>query len=158
MRVDDMLSGNVYNDSLDNAIDKEIYSHELMGYDLDDNELLGNIFSRIRRRIQARRKGKKGLIRRIVSRIKRRKRAGLKRSDRGYGLSVMTPEGTASLGPEGLTYQDRVRMMKAGLISPTQETTGIMDQVSKNPLLLAIPAAFLFMFAMKKKYVLKVNQ
>lgn len=155
MRADAMFQGN--GDLLNDTIDNELDTLELMGYDAYSPELMGRVFGRLFRRIGARirkrRGGKKGLVKRIISRIKKRRRARSKKG-RGddYGLSFRSPEGTATIGPEGLSYTDRMKMVRAGMVPPEPEGGGnIMAMITKNPMLLAIPAVVVLMFMMKKK-------
>lgn len=154
MRIDEMFGDNLVQ-GLDKSIDSQLNELDMMGYDIYDPEVMGGLFSKIISGIRARRSsrgggsGRKSIIRRIVSRIKRRKRAK-KRKKSGYGMSFMTPEGTAMLTPEGISFEQRQKMIEAGLLPPTTKPgAGIMDQIKKNPMLLAIPAGLLLMMTMR---------
>lgn len=157
MRIDEMFSGDLVN-SLDSSIDSELNELEMMGYDIEDPEVMQGLFSKIVSGIRARRSGRGGgsrggIIKRIISRIKRRKRAKRKKKKSGYGLSFMSPEGTAMLTPEGISFEQKQKMIAAGLLPPDTKpgAGGIMDQITKNPMLLAIPAGLLLMIMMKGK-------
>jgi len=153
MRIDEMFGDNLVQ-GLDKSIDSELNELEMMGYDIYNPEVMGGLFSKIISGIRARRSSRGGgsrggLIKRIVSRIKRRKRARKKKKS-GYGMSFMTPEGTAMLTPEGISYEQKQKMIAAGLLPPeTKPGAGIMDQIKKNPMLLAIPAGLLLMMTMR---------
>lgn len=128
--------------------DKIIRKAELMGIDMSDPEMAGNLFKRLARRLR----------KRIKARIKaRRKRRG---KSPAFRYSVTAPEGTATYSDQGLSF-----------VRPGPGTTGpgqypmqiqrgniggnMMAQIQKNPLLLAIPAGVIYLLldAAKKKPV-----
>jgi hypothetical protein len=157
MRIDEMF-GDCKIDGIDNDIDNEIDRIELMGYDFEEMEspeLMGRLFGRLIARLRKRRK-KGGIIRRIVKRVRARRKArakakkGKTRGD-DFGLSLTTPEGTATFGPGGISFEDRAAMIKQGMVPPEEGAGGIMAQITKNPMLLAIPAGLFLMMIMKKK-------
>lgn len=115
---------------------------ELMGYDLEDPELMGaflkNIIGKIKKRIQARRAKRKG---------------------KAPSVSVKTDSGTASIGPSGLTWTSPTTTGKVSS-SGTQVTTGsavpaatggITDML-KNPMVLgALVGVPILLMMMKGK-------
>lgn len=97
---------------------------ELMGIDLDDPEIMGAWL--------------KNLIGKIKKRVQKRK---LK------GVTLTTDQGTASLGPGGLTYQSNA----AQSVPMATGATGSMGEMVKNPMVIMAGVGLLVLIAMRKK-------
>ena len=115
---------------------------DLMGMDLGDPELMGGFIVNVAKKIGA------------AVRKRRAAKAGQQSSMPSF--SMQTSQGTAALGPGGLTWtgQQNIPIGNTGMTlqtSPQSET--IMDKIKNNPALLAIPAGgiILFMVMSKKK-------
>jgi len=111
---------------------------ELMGIDIDDSELMGGLVANIAKKIGA-----------AV-----RKRRAAKSGSGMPSFSMQTSQGTAGLGPGGLTWtgQQNIPIGNTGMslqTSPQSET--IMDKIKNNPALLAIPAGGLILFMVMSK-------
>lgn len=101
---------------------------ELMGYDLNDPEMLGAWL--------------KSLVTKIKKKVKGKKMPK---------VSVDTGTGTAQIGPEGITWTDQqAEAAEAAAVPAT--TTGGMQGLLKNPLVIAAAVGLpLLLLGMKKK-------
>lgn len=121
-------------------LDEMITDAELMGIDFDDPELMGaffkNLIGKIKSRIQAR---------------KAKKAAGGAPADSGFPtLSVQTGQGSASLGPGGITWTGP--QAAAAAPAPAAGGMGNIQEMLKNPLVLAgIGGGVLLLIMMMKK-------
>jgi len=118
-------------------IDGMIEDAELMGIDIDDSELMGGLIQNV---------GKK-----IAGAVRKRREAKAKsgQSTSFPSLSIQTGQGTAALGPGGITWtgQQNIPIGNTGMsLQTTPQSETIMDKVKNNPALLAIPAAGLVLF------------
>lgn len=114
---------------------------EMMGYDFEDSELMGGFIV--------------NAIKKIASNVRKRREAKKSNSQSTIpSISVQTSQGTAALGPGGLTWtgQQNIPIGNTGMslqTVPQQET--ILDKVKSNPVLLAIPAGALVLFMVMSK-------
>lgn len=114
---------------------------ELMGIDIDDPELMGGFIVNIAKKIGA-----------AV-----RKRRAAKASSGSSGMpsfSMQTAQGTAAIGPGGLTWtgQQNIPIGNTGMSLQTMpQSESIMDKIKSNPALLAIPAGGLILFMVMSK-------
>lgn len=141
--VDVILQG--VPEKFDMDYDNIIRKASLMGMDTSDPELMGALF--------------KKLARRIGKRIRARIRARMKKKGK-FKYSASAPEGSVQFTEQGLSFVRPGPGMPGqpgpyGMQMKRSAGGGIMQQIQKNPLLLAIPAAalFLIMDATKKKPV-----
>lgn len=104
---------------------------ELMGNDLDDPEVMGGLI--------------KGIAN-IVKTIKKRRAARKASGESAPTLSLQTSQGTAAIGPGGLTWtgapgttaQSTLPIGNTGYqIAPVQQGNSIMDKIKQNPALIA---------------------
>lgn len=115
---------------------------ELMGMDLEDPELMGGLIQNIAKKIGA-------AVR------KRREQKAASGSSTFPSFSIQTGQGTAALGPGGLTWtgQQNIPIGNTGMsLQTVPQSETIVDKIKSNPLLLAIPAGLLlFMVASKRR-------
>jgi len=149
--VDNVYAGQYEDDDDDALLGYGTY----LGY--EPAEILGA--SRLRKRLRKafRKLGKriKGRFRKIGKRIKariRKRRGQVSSKARKFleeGLQLTTPEGTATLGPEGVDWTS-AEAAAAAQAMPAEG--GIVGMVKRNPLLVALPlgAVALVMFMRRR--------
>lgn len=116
---------------------------ELMGFDLDDPEMMGGLIDGIKK---------------IASAIRKRREARKKSGETtsAPAFSVQTPQGTAALGPQGFSWTgslpQSLPIATTGYqIAPVQQSESIIDKVKKNPALLGLAAIPVLMLIMAKR-------
>lgn len=123
--------------SLSEELDEMLTEAEMMGVDFDDPELMGawlkNLFSKIKSRIQARRK--------------KREAAG----QPAPSFSIQTPQGAAAIGPGGVSWTGPQAAAAPGLMPAPAAGSNIAEML-KNPMVLAgIGGGLLLLMMMMKK-------
>lgn len=114
---------------------------ELMGIDIDDPELMGGLIA--------------NAVKKIAAAVRKRRAAKASSGSSSMpSFSLQTAQGTAALGPGGITWtgQQNIPIGSTGMslqTAPQSET--IMDKIKSNPALLAIPAGGLLLFIMMSK-------
>jgi len=120
---------------------------EMMGIDIDDPEMMGGIVD---------------VVKKIAGAIKKRRQSKKSSGSSAPTVSVQTSQGTAALGPAGLSWTgsipQNIPIGTTGMAlqtMPQQET--ILDKIKANPALLAGIAAvpIMFMLMSRKKEVAK---
>lgn len=137
------IAENYYSDPMiQRELSGMVQEWELMGYDLEDSELMGaflkTLVGKIKSRIQARKKKKSGGTVPTVS--------------------VKTESGTAQLGPGGLTFTSptakgsaSAKGVSVGPVSmPSTTSTGGIADMLKNPMVLAAAAGIPLLLMMMK--------
>jgi len=128
-------------------IEGMINDAEMMGVDIDDPEMMGGIID---------------VVKKIAGAIKKRRQAKKGSSSPAPTVSVQTSQGTAALGPGGITWTgsvpQNIPIGSTGMAlqtMPQQET--ILDKIKANPALLAGIAAvpIMLMLMSRKKEVAK---
>jgi hypothetical protein len=112
---------------------------ELMGMDVDDPELMGGLIANV--------------VKKIAGAVRKRRAAKAGNSS-VPSFSVQTAQGTAALGPGGITWtgQQNIPIGSTGMSLQTiPQSESIMDKVKNNPALLAIPAGGILLFMMMSK-------
>jgi hypothetical protein len=112
---------------------------ELMGMDLDDPELMGGLIANV--------------VKKIAGAVRKR-RAAKSGSSSVPSFSVQTSQGTAALGPGGITWtgQQNIPIGSTGMsLQTVPQSETIMDKIKSNPALLAIPAGGIVLFMMMSK-------
>lgn len=116
---------------------------ELMGIDIDDPELMGGLIQNVVKKIA-------GAVRK-----RREEKAKSGQSSSFPSVSIQTGQGTAALGPGGLTWtgQQNIPIGNTGMsLQTTPQSETIMDKIKSNPALLAIPAgAMMLLMVMSKR-------
>lgn len=126
----DVIVDGYFDDPLISAeLSGMIQEAEMMGYDLDDPEMLGawlkNLVSKIKKKVKGKKMPK---------------------------VSVDTGKGTAQIGPEGITWTDQQAAEAAEAAAVPATTTGGMQGLFKNPLVIAAAVGLpLLLLGMKKK-------
>lgn len=116
------------------VLEEELERAELMGYDLDNAELMGAWLKKVAKRI----------AKRIKARIRARK---------GKPLTVSTPKGQVTIGPGGVRYTTATPDTAAYPVARSAAIPGggMLDMVKRNPLLLAIPAGLLVLVLLRRR-------
>jgi hypothetical protein len=114
---------------------------ELMGMDLNDPELMGGLIANV--------------VKKIATAVRKRR---AKKASSGQStipqFTMQTSQGTAALGPGGLTWtgQQSIPIGNTGMALQTMpQSETIMDKIKNNPALLAIPAGGIVLFMMMSK-------
>lgn len=123
-------------------IDGIIEDAELMGIDIDDSELMGGLIQNV--------------VKKIAGAVRKRREAKAKsgQSTSFPSLSIQTGQGTAALGPGGITWtgQQNIPIGNTGMsLQTTPQSETILDKVKNNPALLAIPAGAMMLFMVMSK-------
>lgn len=128
-----------------NEIAGMIEDAELMGYDLDDPEMMGGLIDGIKK---------------IASAIRKRREARKSKGETAPSVSVQTSQGTAAFGPGGLTWTGAIPQLPQSVpigntgmqLTAMQQQESILDKIKKNPALLAgIAAVPVLLIVMSKK-------
>lgn len=115
---------------------------ELMGMDIEDPELMGSLIQNV--------------VKKIAGAVRKRREAKAKsgQSSSFPSVSIQTGQGTAGIGPGGITWtgQQNIPIGNTGMsLQTTPQSETIMDKIKSNPALLAIPAGAMMLFMVMSK-------
>lgn len=114
---------------------------ELMGMDFEDPELMGGLIANV--------------VKKIATAVrKRREKKAASGNSSIPSFSIQTSQGTAALGPGGLTWtgQQNIPIGNTGMsLQTVPQSETIMDKLKSNPALLAIPAGLILFMVMSKR-------
>lgn len=114
---------------------------ELMGVDIYDPEIMGGLIQNV--------------VKKIATAVRKKREARANAGSSGSGFSLQTPQGTAAIGPGGVSWTgtQNIPIGNTGLqIAPVQQQETILDKVKSNPALLGLAALpFLFMAMNNRK-------
>lgn len=114
---------------------------ELMGMDIEDPELMGGLIQNV--------------VKKIAGAVRKRREAKAKSGSSNIpSFSIQTGQGTAALGPGGLTWtgQQNIPIGNTGMsLQTVPQSESILDKIKSNPALLAIPAGGLILFMVMSK-------
>lgn len=146
------ISGYFADPFISAEIDEMVNDAELMGIDLDDPELMGaflkNMFSKIKARIQARKKPKTAQVQTIQPQTVVPKAivpgVNIPQSQSKIPfqlppISITTKQGTAKMGPEGFSLVSAPGALPVSVVSQPGSQGGnkIIEYMRQNPLVLA---------------------
>lgn len=115
---------------------------ELMGVDFDDPEIMGGFIQNVAKK--------------IATAVRKRREARQAKNEPAPSFSVQTPQGTAALGPGGISWTGQVPsnipIGNTGYqIAPVQQQGSIFDKIKENPALLALAGIPIVLLMMKPK-------